>query len=106
MLRHPTAEGYEQKRTSNLLKVKRWRDLDARIVGHEEGKGKHAGRLGALVCELEDGTRFNVGTGFSDAQRAQPPRIGEYVRVKFFELTDGGVPRFPVFDGELLERNP
>lgn len=105
MLRHPTATGYEQKRTGNLLKVKRWRDLEAHVVAHEEGKGKHKGRLGALVCELDDGTRFNVGTGLSDVQRAAPPEVGAFVRVKFFELTNGGVPRFPVFDGEVFELN-
>ena len=35
----------------------------------------------------------------SDAQRELPPALGETITVKFQELTDGGVPRFPVFTG-------
>jgi len=98
MLRQP-ASMYEPRRSSTLLKVKRFRDCEALVVGHEPGKGRHKGRLGALVVELPNGTRFNCGTGLSDAQRELPPAVGETITVKFQELTDGGVPRFPVFAG-------
>ena len=63
------------------------------MVDHVPGKG----RLGALVVELPDGTTFSVGTGFSDAQRNQPPAIGSIINFRYQELTDGGVPRFPSF---------
>ena len=33
------------------------------------GTGKHQGRLGALMLELPNGTRFKVGTGLSDEER-------------------------------------
>ena len=98
MLRRP-ASAYEPRRSSTLQKVKRQLDCEAIVIGHEPGKGRHKGRLGALLVELPNGTRFNCGTGLSDAQRDLPPAIGETITVKFQELTDGGVPRFPVYAG-------
>jgi DNA ligase-1 len=46
---------------------------------------------------LPDGTSFSVGTGFSDAQRENPPAIGSVVTFRYQELSDRGVPRFPSF---------
>ncbi len=71
MLRQPGSR-YEVGRSSTLLKVKRFHDAEARVVGHQPGKGRHKGRLGALEVEIADGTRFAVGTGFSDAERLRP----------------------------------
>ena len=31
---------------------KKFKDDEALIIGHEPGKGKHTGRLGALLCRL------------------------------------------------------
>ena len=98
MLRRP-ASFYEPRRSSTLQKFKRFLDCEAVVIGHEPGKGRHTGRLGALVVQLPNGTRFNCGTGLSDAQRELPPAIGETITVKFQELTDGGAPRFPVYAG-------
>ena len=53
----------------------------------------------ALLVELESGTRFAVGTGFSDAEREHPPAIGSVITFRYQELSDGGVPRFPSFVG-------
>jgi DNA ligase-1 len=47
--------------------------------------------------ELPDGTRFSIGTGFSDAQRERPPAVGSIVTFRYQELSDRGVPRFPSF---------
>lgn len=98
MLRQPGSL-YERKRSGTLLKVKRFHDIEARITAHVPGKGKHKGRLGALTVTLPNGVTFEVGTGFSDAQREAPPAIGKPVTVRFQEYTDDGVPRFPVFVG-------
>ncbi len=98
MLRQP-ASLYEPRRSSTLLKVKRFLDCDAVVIGHEPGKGRHKGRLGALLVQLPSGIPFACGTGLSDAQRERPPAIGETITVKYQELTNGGVPRFPVFAG-------
>jgi DNA ligase 1 len=88
---------YTSGRTSDLLKVKRFKDAEARVVGLEDGKGRHKGRAGALVCELANGTAFKIGTGLSDADREHPPAIGAIVTFRYQELTDAGVPRFPAF---------
>ncbi len=98
MLRQPGSL-YEPRRSDSLLKVKSFHDCEAVIIGHEPGRGRHQGRLGALLVQLPNGIRFACGTGLSDAQRHLPPAIGQTVTVKYQELTDGGVPRFPVFVG-------
>lgn len=98
MLREPGSR-YIHSRSNTLLKVKSTEEVDAIVRGHDPGKGKHAGRCGALLVELANGKQFCVGSGLSDAQRSAPPSVGTVVIVKFQELTDGGIPRFPVFVG-------
>ena len=71
-------------------------DAEAVVVGHEPGKGKHTGRLGALVCRMGN-TVFKIGAGFTDAEREAPPPQGSTVTFKYQELTAKGVPRFPTF---------
>jgi DNA ligase-1 len=96
MLRQPESH-YEVGRSTTLLKVKTFRDAEARVIEHLPGAGRHKGRLGALAVELPDGTTFSVGTGFSDAQRQNPPAIGSLITFRYQELSDRGVPRFPSF---------
>ena len=69
------------------------------MLEHLKGAGRHKGRLGALLVELPDGTRFSVGTGFSDAERGAPPPVGSVITFRYQELSDGGVPRFPSYVG-------
>jgi DNA ligase-1 len=96
MLRQPGSH-YEAGRSTTLLKVKTFHDAEGIVVEHLPGKGRHAGRLGAVVVALSDGQTFAVGTGFSDAQRQNPPAIGSTITYRYQELTDRGVPRFPSF---------
>ena len=100
MLRNPAAQ-YKGGRVSDLLKVKKFHDAEARVVGQEEGKGRNEGRLGALVCVMmNDNTKqFKVGTGFTDSEREweNAPRIGSNITYRYFELTKAGLPRFPTF---------
>lgn len=98
MLRKPGSR-YEVGRSSTLLKVKSFKDAAARVVDHVAGAGRHKGRLGALVVEMEDGTRFSVGTGFSDEERRNPPDVGAIITFRYQELSEGGVPRFPSYVG-------
>jgi DNA ligase-1 len=63
---------YECKRSDSWMKWKPTISVDLNIVGFEEGTGRNAGRLGAIICEGDDNDRriyVNVGTGFSDALR-------------------------------------
>ncbi len=96
MLRMPGSQ-YEHRRSPTLLKVKTFHDADAKVIAHEPGAGRHKGRLGAVLVELDNGTRFAVGSGFTDAERNSPPLIGSTITFRYQELTDAGVPRFPTF---------
>ena len=98
MLRRP-GSAYEVGRSHSLLKVKSFFDTEARVVGHQAGAGRHRGRLGALLVELQDGTAFAVGSGLSDAERGDPPPVGSIITFRYQELSDGGVPRFPTYVG-------
>ena len=96
MLRQPGSP-YEAGRSPTLLKVKTFHDAEGKVVELLPGKGRHAGRLGAVVVELPSGLTFSVGTGFSDAQREAPPPVGSVITYRYQEMTDRGVPRFPSF---------
>jgi DNA ligase-1 len=98
MLRQPGSK-YEVGRSATLLKVKTFHDAEAVVLGHQAGKGRHQGRLGALLVRLEDGTEFAVGTGFSDQERAAPPGVGSVITFRYQELSEAGVPRFPSYVG-------
>jgi DNA ligase-1 len=102
MLREPESK-YEAGRSSTLLKVKNFKDAEAVVLGHQPGKGKHKGRLGALAVQLPDGTEFAVGTGFTDKQRDDPPPVGATITFRYQELSKAGVPRFPSFVGMRSE---
>ena len=96
MLREPGSH-YEVGRSMTLLKVKTFHDADAVVVDHVAGKGRHKGRMGALLLCMPDGTEFSVGTGFTDKQRERPPERGSIVTFRYQELSDAGVPRFPSY---------
>jgi len=96
MLRQPRSQ-YEAGRSTTLLKVKTFHDAEGRVIEHLPGRERYAGRLGAVVVVLPNGQTFSVGTGFTDSQRQTPPPVGSIVTVRYQELTDRGVPRFPSF---------
>jgi DNA ligase-1 len=63
---------YECKRSASWLKQKPFIEVSLEVKDVEEGTGKNAGRLGALVLEgVDDGQTISVncGSGFSDADR-------------------------------------
>lgn len=97
LMLHHTDAFYEAGRSPTLLKVTPWLDAEARVVAHLPGKGRQKGRLGALRVEMPDGKRFAIGTGFTDAQRGNPPPIDSLVTYRYRELTRNGIPRFPRF---------
>ena len=84
-------------RSAALLKLKLVHDAEAVVVGHLPGRGRNAGRLGALHLRTDDGVEFLVGTGLSDADRDAPPAVGSVVTFSYRGLTAAGVPRFAAF---------
>lgn len=96
IVRDPEA-GYLAGRRPEILKVKSFQDGEAVVIEHFPGRGRNAGLLGALRVELPDGTRFRVGTGFSNEQRRNPPPLGTTITFKHHGHYRSGVPKFPVF---------
>jgi DNA ligase-1 len=88
---------YRAGRSADLLKVKAHDDAEARVLGHIAGRGKHEGRLGALLVEMPDGKRFKLGGGFTDAERDHPPAIGAWVTYRYNGVQPSGLPRFARF---------
>ena len=96
ILRKPQSP-YTVGRSYDLLKVKTFQDAEAMVIQHLPGSGKHTGRLGALLVELPNGVQFAIGTGFSDAERDNPPPIGSTITFKHQGFTKTGIPRFASF---------
>jgi DNA ligase 1 len=102
MLHRADAE-YETGRSSALLKLKPLFDAEATVVAHTAGRGKYKGKLGALVVQTSDGVRFKLGTGLTDAQRENPPKIGSLVTYTYRDKTKSGKPKFARFLRERKE---
>jgi hypothetical protein len=61
---------WEDKRAKHQIKFKGELECDLKIVAVEEGSGKYAGMLGALICESSDGVvKVSVGSGLNDEHR-------------------------------------
>jgi DNA ligase-1 len=108
MIKDPEAK-YECKRSTSWLKEKPFLEVSLSITAVEEGTGRNVGRLGALVCQgVDDGKSItvNVGSGFSDGDRAsyweeRDTLAGQVVEVRADAITqnqDGTYSlRFPRF---------
>ena len=96
MLHRADAE-YITGRNAALIKLKPLFDAEATVVAYTQGKGKCKGKLGALVVETPEGIRFKLGTGLSDTQRENPPKIGSLVTYTYKDKTKNGKPKFASF---------
>jgi len=86
-----------------IIKLKPVLSFDLRVIGIEEGKGKHAGRLGAIVVSFH-GKELRVGTGFSDTVRKvwwgnAEAIIGQIVEIEAMDFSADGLLREPRFKG-------
>ncbi|MBT9165333.1 MAG: hypothetical protein DDT23_01350 [candidate division WS2 bacterium] len=116
--------GRSTVREAYLLKLKRFTDAEAVVVGFEEqlhndniqerdelGYSKRSSArdgmlpmdtLGALIVESATFGRFNLGTGFSAEQRkeiwdSKDTYMSKLVKFKYQEIGTDSKPRFPVF---------
>lgn len=121
----PYKHGRSTAKEGGLLKLKRFMDIEAMVVGFEErlhnaneaktdelgytSRSSHKANmvpmntLGALVVQW-NGVTFNVGTGFTDAERDEvwanrPNYRGKFAKVKFLNVGLKELPRHPVFLG-------
>lgn len=125
MLADPNAEykfGRATTKGGELLKVKRFTDAEAVVIGIEEemfngnaaetnelGRTKRStakaglvgkGTMGALIVrDLATNVEFNIGTGFTAADRAAEWKPGLIVKYKSFPVGVKDKPRHPVYLG-------
>jgi DNA ligase-1 len=126
-LEGPYKFGRSTVREGYLLKLKRFADAEAEVLGYEElqhnenvqerdalGHAKRstkkagkvgAGMLGTLLCrDLTTGIEFGIGGGFTEEMRREFWEVrkslpGRLVTYKFFPTGSKEAPRFPVFKG-------
>ena len=92
---------YLNKRTDQLLKLKKVYTMDMKVTDWSYGTGKYENMLGNLYCEaMFEGKIVTccVGTGISDEQREQwalyPEQIcGKFVEVSYFSLSQEAINR-------------
>ena len=125
MLNDPGASykfGRATPKGGELLKVKRFVDSEAVVIGVEEemfngnaaetnelGRTKRStakaglvgkGTMGALIVrDVKTGVEFNIGTGFTAEDRAATWPIGTIVKYKYFPVGVKDKPRHPVYLG-------
>lgn len=97
LMLHRVDAPYVTGRSSVLLKLKPLHDADAVVLAHLPGRGRHQGRLGALLVRSDSGTIFRLGTGLSDALREAPPPVGAMLTYTHRGHTSNGLPRFASF---------
>jgi DNA ligase-1 len=98
----------EGKRSPDLLKRKDWHEEDFPVIAMREGKGKNKGTA-VFECEVDEERYFEVtapGT-YREKLRYWEDRegwIGKLLSVKYQNLTDAGIPRFPIALGFKEDR--
>jgi DNA ligase-1 len=103
---------YEVGHRSNfLLKVKSFQDAEFKVIGFKDGVGKDVGCV-IWICELPNketfgakpkGTRQQKQKWYSEASLY----LGKWLTVKYFDLSEDGIPTFPVgLDFRLEEDLP
>jgi DNA ligase 1 len=97
LMLHRADAPYLTGRNHALLKLKPQLEAEATVIAHVPGKGKYLGKMGALLVEMPDGLQFKLGTGFTDAERANPPPVGSQVTYTYRDITKKGKPKFASF---------
>lgn len=97
LMLHRADAPYVTGRSAVLQKLKPQHDAEARVLAVVPGRGRHAGRMGALRVVTPAGQVFLLGTGFSDAEREAPPAPGSLVTYRHRGHTEAGLPRFASF---------
>jgi DNA ligase-1 len=89
-------------RHAAFMKRKPFRDLEATVVGYhtiaprtpESAAARPDGYVSSLICRVASGSDFKL-----TYKGARPPPIGALVTVKYQNLTENGLPRFPSLKG-------
>lgn len=97
MLRNPNGLYKKKIRSKDLLKYKLFKDTDYTIVSHHEG----VGGVPVFECVNEEGKIFSVNMKCTlEEKREMMEHVKEYygkkLIVKYQELSEENIPRFPV----------
>ena len=88
-------------RVDHLLKLKPYLDDEAIVLKYYPGQGKYKNKMGSMLVAWLDADghykEFKIGSGFTDAERENPPAIGVQVSFKYYALTNSGIPRFATY---------
>ncbi len=98
LILHKAQAKFTDGRSQNILKLKPYMDAEAIVLKHLPGKGKYKGMTGSITVRWQQSANesvvFNIGTGFSDKERAIPPSLGSIITFKYHGLTKNKLPRF------------
>ena len=100
MIREPSSVYEIGKRSNYLLKLKDFKTDEYKVIGMRECNGKDVGTP-TWVCLTENGQEFTVRPEGTQEKRREMFKngdkyMGKMLTVKYQNLTDLGVPRFPV----------
>ena len=101
IIRNKNGKYEENARSVNLQKLKKFVDEEFKIINYTTPNvGKEVGYV-IWICETKEGKTFNVRPSGNYTERKKLYRegkkyIGKMLTVRYQELTNGNVPRFPV----------
>ena len=100
MIREPSSVYEIGKRSNYLLKLKDFKTDEYKVIGMRECTGKDVGTP-TWVCLTENGQEFTVRPEGTQEKRREMFKngdkyMGKMLTVKYQNLTELGVPRFPV----------
>ena len=92
ILKNPNKD-YFQGRSDDILKVKKFFDDEGLVIAQNYKNEKFK----SLKIELKNKVVFNLGGGFSNQQRLNPPQIGDIITFKYYGFTKNQKPKFASF---------
>lgn len=92
IIKNPKIE-YFKGRSNDILKVKKFYDDEGIVIGlnYKDEKFK------SLIIKQKNNVVFNLGGGFSDKERLNPPKTGDIVTYKYYGFTKYNKPKFASF---------
>jgi DNA ligase-1 len=98
---------YQKKRSTDWLKIKNIRSRTLRVIDVEQGRGKYADCVGALIIRLPNGGTTKVGSGLTDEDRIsfldRENIVGQLVEIEYHEVSPDGL-REPRFKGVRYDK--
>lgn len=85
---------YFTGRNKNILKVKKFKDMEGKVIAINYNDNN---KFKSLKILLENNISFNLGGGFSNKEKNNPPKIGEFVTFKYYGFTKYKKPKFASF---------